>query len=567
MPVNLKLPSAMLAFALALLGGCHAPPSARAKSRHPAAVTSSKVSPADSTSESALLERSRAHAHFAAGVIHDMNSENVAAKENYTQAALRDPGNEDLVLDVSRRLIQARDFENALAVVSRSAKRPDANAAVFARLGLVLAQLGRTEESTLANHTAISRGPRLLAGYQNLFVSSVQARDEESAWDFLQLASRVEDAPPDFLLGLSELYNAIGTQFPTRREPAKTERLRLLNLAAASPSLNSAHLLMLAENLHQAGESDKAAQLYSQLLKSPTAMPGLRERLHARLSEIYLKAEDREKAAEQLRALVKEDPTNAQAHYFLGALAMDARDPAEAIEHLERALLLNAEFEQAYYDLANAQISAQKAADALATLDKAATKFQPNFVREFLAGVALTHQKAYKEALARFTAAEVIARVSDPKRLTHFFYFQMGAAYERNGQIKEAEQAFEKCLELQPDFSGALNYLGYMWAERGENLERAQQLIEKALKAEPKSAAYLDSLGWVLFKRGKRAEALEQMRKAIELSEEPDATLYDHLGQIEASLGNTEPAREAFEKSLKLEDSAEVRKHLEALPK
>ena len=51
---------------------------------------------------------------------------------------------------------------------------------------------------------------------------------------------------------------------------------------------------------------------------------------------------------------------------------------------------------------------------------------------------------------------------------------------------------------MSPDFSEAMNYLGYMWAERGVNLSRAKELIDKAVKLEPKNAAYPDSLAWVL---------------------------------------------------------------------
>ena len=33
---------------------------------------------------------------------------------------------------------------------------------------------------------------------------------------------------------------------------------------------------------------------------------------------------------------------------------------------------------------------------------------------------------------------------------------------------------FEKCLDLSPDFAEALNYLGYMLADRGVKLDKAR---------------------------------------------------------------------------------------------
>src|SRR5205814_10081959 len=188
-----------------------------------------------------------------------------------------------------------------------------------------------------------------------------------------------------------------------------------------------------------------------------------------------------------------------------------------------------------------------------ATLQKPRHRFHKNLHHESLNPLAFSHQKAYTDAIQHYTAAEVVAKDDAPKRLNEVFYFEVGAAYERKGDPEQAEKYFEKCLQLAPDFTEALNYMGYMWAERGIKLEKARELIEKALKTEPKNAAYLDSLGWVLFKAGQPKEALGYVLKAAELSEKPDATVFDHLGDVYAALHQVEKAREAWHKSLSLE--------------
>jgi tetratricopeptide (TPR) repeat protein len=158
----------------------------------------------------------------------------------------------------------------------------------------------------------------------------------------------------------------------------------------------------------------------------------------------------------------------------------------------------------------------------------------------------------------------VIAQATDPKLLNEAFYFQIGATYERKGDLEQAEKYFQKCLKLAPDSSEAMNYLGYMWAEHGMKLEEANELIEKAVKAEPKNAAYLDSLAWVRFKLGRAKEALDPELKAVELSEEPDATVYDHLGDIYAALKQMEKARESWRKSISIEPNDGIKKKIEA---
>jgi tetratricopeptide (TPR) repeat protein len=161
------------------------------------------------------------------------------------------------------------------------------------------------------------------------------------------------------------------------------------------------------------------------------------------------------------------------------------------------------------------------------------------------------------------TAAEVIAVAAETNRLTHIFYFQFGSACERAGRWSEAEKHFQKCLQLMPDFAEALNYLGYMYAEKGTNLVQARAMIEKALQQEPDSSAFLDSLGWVLFKEGRFREALGYLERAIKASKEPDATLYDHLGDIFAALKQRDKAREAWGKALSIEPTPELRRKLD----
>ena len=148
----------------------------------------------------------------------------------------------------------------------------------------------------------------------------------------------------------------------------------------------------------------------------------------------------------------------------------------------------------------------------------------------------------------------------------YLFYFQFGSTLERHGDYEEAAKYFHKCLELSPNFSEALNYLGYMWADRGENLDEAKKLIEKAIELEPKNSAYLDSMGWVLFKLKQPREALDWMQKAIQLSGEPDPTLYDHLGDIYGGLKEFDKARDAWRKSVELEANDRIKKKLQSAP-
>jgi tetratricopeptide (TPR) repeat protein len=290
----------------------------------------------------------------------------------------------------------------------------------------------------------------------------------------------------------------------------------------------------------------------------------MREALHEKLAALYFQAEDKTNATKQLEAIVRDNPTRyPRAWFFLGELAFEDDKLAEASDDYENALRWDPGIEEAWYKLALVQIELHRTEDAFKTLDAARSRFPSTFLGEFYTGIAWLHVKNYAEAIRHFNTAEVIGLATDPGVLDYRFYYQFGEACERNQEYKRAEEYLQKSIHLSPDFGEALNYLGYMLADRGEQLPRARALIEKAVHLEPKNGAYLDSLGWVLFKQKQPQQALPWLLKAVEFSPEPDATVLDHLGEAYMALRQPAKAIEAWKKSLSIESNPEVKKKLD----
>jgi tetratricopeptide (TPR) repeat protein len=543
--------------ALMIMAGCSSTPASRSAGGKQTSAKSNTEGEEDRSPE-ALERRTEAHARYATGVVLDLNDNPEAAVEEYFKAAQADVWDERLVLEVTRRLVQLRQQDKALELLKKATEVPSASGQLYARLGMVYSMVGKKEEAIEANRTAIRKSPHSLAGYQNLVHIHLQARQPEEAMKVLEPAARQPNAEPLLLVELADLYTTI-----MRGGGGDAAREKALEMLGRADKLNPANPLLqqkLADSLAALGESDRAADLYLKLLEKYPNLPTLREKL----TELYIRGKDRKKAIEQLEAIVRTNPTSAQAYYMLGSLAFDEKDYKRAVDHLSKALLLTPNFEQLYYDLASAYVYSNQPREALKTLEKARARFQPNFVNEYFTAMAHSRLKDHTNALKHLVGAEVIARATETNRLTQGFYFQLGAAYERTQNYNEAEKYFRRCLQMDAKFSEAMNYLGYMWTERGVNLNEARQLIEKAVELEPKNAAYLDSLGWVLFKLERPQEALDWLRKAIEHAEEPDATLYDHLGDVYASLNQLSEAREAWQKSLSLEPNSQIEKKLGA---
>ena len=498
-----------------------------------------------------------AQTRYMAGVIHEVNHEEEAALKEFSQAAAAQPSDDTLVLEVAGRLLAARKTDEALQVLTLAAGQPDVSGEVLARLGSVQAGMGRTNEAVATTRRALAVTPGAIEASRTLFLLLAREKRFDEARAVLDRAIAQTNLPPEFLVGLSEMCLALGQAQPERRDESRTNALRALDRALAEAPADPDLRNKLADGFFLLGQPEKASQIYLDLLKQYPDNEVVRTSVRAKLIATYLRGQDRSQAAEQLQQILRDNPGNAQAYFLLGGLAFEQRDWTKAEDLFGKAVLFSPGFEPAYYDLALAQINADDPTAALRTLAKARDKFGETFSAGFIAGLAEVFQSNYVAAVKHFTSAEIIAGATDKQRLSEALFFQLGAAHERLGNYEQAARYFEQAIEVAPDFAEAMNYLGYMWAERGENLDRARTLLEKAVQLQPKNPAYLDSLAWVLFKLGKPAEALPHMEKSIALTEKPDPTLYDHLGDIQAALGQPGKARAAWLRALELDPGNE----------
>ena len=548
-----------------LVSGCRAQPEAA----HQKPAFSAGQLPVVVSQKTSMLERAKieAQAHYATGILLAVGAETGPALEEFYAAALNDLENEPLALEVAGDLLQLGQAEKALTILERSTRQPEASGEAYALLGTVCLQLNRPDSAAVASRNALKKNPRLLAAHQTLFQIELLGKRGPSALGVLDEAGRVTAPTPEFLTGLGELALRLGWELPDQKQSA-TERARAFfqsakNLKGQEPELE----LRLAEGFVALGQFDEAAGVYLDLLNNFPELPLVNESVRAKLGDLFLRTGNRRQTAELLQLVIRGNPTDARANYFLGSLASEQTNFVQAAECYARTVLLNPDFEPAYGELANMQLALNRVADAQATLAAARKKFPRRFVLEYLSGLAASRQKNYTNALEYFTAAEILAQASGLQRLSEAFYFQLGSAYERLGDLAQAEKNFLKCLELAPNFDDAQNYLGFMWAEHGRNLNRARELIGQALQADPKNPAYLDSMAWVLFKLNQPGPALEFELQAVAGSAEADAEIYHHLGDIYAALGQTEKARAAWRESVKLEPDEQVRKKLELDPK
>lgn len=155
--------------------------------------------------------------------------------------------------------------------------------------------------------------------------------------------------------------------------------------------------------------------------------------------------------------------------------------------------------------------------------------------------------KKFEEMAKAIDAADNLSTTKEDKETV---YFMRGAMYEKIKKFEQAEAEFQRVLKVNPSSAAALNYLGYMLADRNVRLQEALQMITKAVEQEPTNGAYLDSLGWVYYRLNRFDEAENQLKRSLDrVSRDP--AVHDHLGDVYFSQGKVKEAIAQWQVSLK----------------
>ncbi|MDB4664911.1 tetratricopeptide repeat protein [Verrucomicrobia bacterium] len=510
----------------------------------------------------ATSRRIQAQAHFAAGATLEAQGAFDKALEAYQRALEADPVDPHLATRIAEKYIMRQRFKEAYSILRTTTELEAAPAKSFELLGMM--QLARGEESPSVEsfRKALDLDATLILARQSLVDSHLREKREEAAFDLVSAAVKVSTYELDDMSALIGLYLKYTALRPPRVDSLAHQLESLLikssEVAEDYPVLG----VPIADILMLMGRFKEAETRLRDLKGFQPPIPMIREKL----VDLFLRQGQPDMAVIELVELTEINPDNPRPHFLLGSLKADLGQAGEAERHYRKAMEVQPTFPAPYYELAALQLNQGNAREALLVLQQARIQFPKNFVLEFYSGLAMASLHRYTAALRSLRQAEELAQKDDPRRLNGFFYFRIGSTLERLGRLEEAETAFLQCLQKTPNDATALNYLGYMWAEKGQKLDQAQAWIEKAFTMEPESEAILDSMGWVLFQQGKASEALPFLEKAQKKLKEADPTILDHLGDVYKALEQHEKARISYQRSLEIEFNEKVFDKWRSLP-
>jgi tetratricopeptide (TPR) repeat protein len=390
---------------------------------------------------------------------------------------------------------------------------------------------GETTAAIEELQSLVRAEPRLAPMRYQLALAYVQAGQLQQAKTELREVMTTAPDLTDATLRLAELNIRTGAAQLAIDDVEK--------LVARRPDVVEAHALLGAAYLAR-GKPARAAEAYRRFRMLAPRDPrgpylvGLGLRAEGKLAE----------AKRELEAALALDPSHVDALAQLAAIAVAEKQPDAAVNRIRTQIARVQGSAGFRYLLGNAQ-EARGDPTAAEAAYREALEREPGFLAAYVRlGRLYAAKGQYDWALGQL--GEVL-RV-DPKNPVALML--SGVVLEQQGDIRKAQEAYERILAVNSRFAPAANNLAWLCSEHGGDLERALQLARTAREAAPVDPRIADTLGWILYKRGIYGSALALLKEsAAKLPDEP--VVQYHLGMAHGKVGDKDEARRALAVAIK----------------
>jgi tetratricopeptide (TPR) repeat protein len=448
------------------------------------------------------------------GRLYVVSNNSPEAEKAFNKAVTAEPDNGDALTGLAQLYSSLGDNQRAVEKLKQAAEKSP-NPETLIALGQTYEQLHDYKGAAEAFRKALEMNPDNVRLQRKVAEVLMQADQFDEALAAFQKLSTDEPRDVQLKLRIAELYRA-KRDFGKAREAL--DQVKKTNPDDPEVRFNEVKLLEAEEKLPE------AISVMSGLVKDT-------EKRNYTASE----AESRVMMLQQLGILYRSNGQYPQALEQFRAAAKLGKSPAISLQIIDT------------YRAAKDPENARKEADA--AISDIRSRANGKMTAQTHLELATIYEKAkrYSDEAAALDAAE---KLNPSKEEQESIHFMRGAMLERQKKIDAAEAEFRKVLALNPENTGALNYLGYMLVDHGVRVEEATQMIKKAVDSDPENGAYLDSLGWAYYRQGRFDEAEALLVKALARVGQ-DPTVHDHLADVYMKLGKTKEAISQWQSSLK----------------
>lgn len=262
-------------------------------------------------------------------------------------------------------------------------------------------------------------------------------------------------------------------------------------------------------------------------------------------------------AREIAQVMIDTHPENVRGYQLMGDVYYGESKFKEAVKYFEMSLTIDSASYYIWETLLMAQVNNDSSdVTKIGSLSERALKLFPDQpLLYYFSGISFFEQKKYEDALQRFTRGSRFLASNNPMQETFFTF--IGDLHHMLKQNKEAYNAYEKVLKMNPDNSLVLNNYAYYLSLEGVNLEKALQMAAKAVELDSENTSNIDTYAWVFYKLGRYEDALKWIEIAIEKSPQPSGTIIEHHGDILFRLGNKNLAIQKWKEAKKAGETSE----------
>lgn len=515
-------------------------------------------------------------AHYSAALQFESSGKLRQALEHYLAVFKSDPANAELAAHTAGIAMQFQGREEALKILEEAVRlgpqspEPLLNLARFCSTYPPEDLFEQDERAVRAIAQALEKFPTHAAVYEAAVMIYLTRNERDKAVKVMEQAARQPSRDPQFWLATGRAASRVWplgqaefqAEYRQRVAPFFANALQHVSKRDAERvTLEVAQQCLLTNDL------DRARQLCEQLVKEHDSLDARKL-----LYRLYEAAEQKDKALATLEAIASQAPEDAE-HQRLLATEYDKRkQPEKAIPHLESAIL-NGGGEFGDYVKLGWQFYQTQQFEKMVRLGLRSAHLFPNQpLIHYQLAIGYRAREDWPASVKHFAEAEKHASAVQAELLDHFFYYQYGVTLERMERYTEASRMLEKSITLTPreeakSAANALNFLGYMWLERGMQLDKAGEFIAKANELLPNQAAYVDSLGWFHYKKGNYPVALKELQRAESLLKPiapEDAEIFEHIGLTHQALGDKAQALAYLQRAQSLNTpDAKARRRIE----
>jgi tetratricopeptide (TPR) repeat protein len=449
--------------------------------------------------------------HLLLARLHVAAGEDDAALVELEHAASKEPDNPDIWSLQGRVFLDLERYEEALVSFQRAEVLRPYQATTSMRLGDCYQGLERPEDAAGAYRRALELDPGLRSAREALARLYRSSGRLEEAIALYRDAYVLEPQDREAVDSLLELYI---------QEQRYADGVELLRSYQAHATLEPRQQYVLGWMLLQL---DRLAEA-DEVLK-PLSEHGVRG-IESLLGEVAMRQERIADAEAHFRAAIDQRPDDCGAYVSLATVLMERlRDDSGRLQRQGVA------------------------ADSLRAVLNAASDMTPagEMRCNALLGFAYGQLRDFEAAVPHLEASYNL----DPANTD--ILFNLAMAHQELGDFDTALRYGRDVLDLEPENPAALNFVGYILAERGLELQSSETLIRRALEAEPENGYFVDSLGWVFYQMGLYAEAAVELERAVALTERQDPIILEHLGDAYLKMGRLDGAYSAYVQSRELE--------------